>query len=446
MNRCATRIGLSKTQNPKNFELSFMNINLPKAPRGVPNVTEAEDVLMVICQKAGLDPNKVKLSIVGGDRRSFFTQQGVKLMSVATNAMGVPVYLGCKKDTVEGNLHYEGINATELHSKLMGAFGNKKVHVVDDGRIRSARQWEKERANPTHPQNSPPSPPQKSETDPASPTVVTSPAPPPPAPDHTRNGIPVSGPAAPEKTESPETTKVPPLLLKEEKGSLAHNTRNLHLALVSLASRFKENQPFTFAQLGEVIENDVGIHNDAGAKVHVRAFVEPGYIVRLNPNRLPARYSITALCAEIAGKEKDEDALRLILESQELAHELKAREEESEEEPPPPPKSFVQQAQELRASEEEFQKLLRDTETKASELQKLTARKFDEEERDARGQIANLEKRLGELRAGLEEIGTARKRVVDLAQEVSEMRKRTTEGPLARAHLEFQELKKAMGS
>lgn len=40
-----------------------MNITLPKDPRDVPNAREIEDVLRVVCQKAGLKPDSISFTV-----------------------------------------------------------------------------------------------------------------------------------------------------------------------------------------------------------------------------------------------------------------------------------------------------------------------------------------------------------------------------------------------
>ncbi len=427
-----------------------MTITLPHVPRSLPNITEVEDVLLVICHKAELDPEKASFHIAGGQRRHMFSQRGVKLLSVRSEHLGVPMFVGCTKDSVEGHMKYgenetDRLTASQLHAKLLATFGNRKVHLVDDVRIRQIRHAHK---NGTTTPTATPVPAQVAVAPVPAQAVPIVPG----APVIENLQATVPEPHLPPLMETPSTdspsAKVepklerPPLDLQNEPGSFARNQKNVQLALVAFNTRFKLHEPFKFNDFRKVIEEDVGVIHSAGAKIHVRSFLGPGFLVRLNPeNPSNARYTITELCVQIAEAD-DYEALRLILLHQQLGLQALRQKHEEEEETPEPPKSFVEQAQLLRQLEGEYQQLLRDITSRSSELDKLNARDLSKEETDICGQINNLENRLQVLRTALEEISKSRQRLQLIGTEIEELRKRTTNGKLAKAHQEFEELKK----
>lgn len=411
-----------------------MKITLPKDPRDVPNTREIEDVLLVLCQKAGLKPETISFAVAGGDRRRDFGQQGVKLLSVSSNALGVPMFVGCERETVEGHLVCTEIpRAIDLHGKLLGAFGNRRTHIVDNRRIKNARADFLGNGVPK------PAP---------SATLlgrVSSPltTPPPLLRDDSEEPLSESSDtAASDVLVSPvvEGGHNPPASLRAEEDnprSLARNLTNMHLAVVAFATHFKPSEPFGFKRFEQTLAQvDIQFRT---ALPFIRVLTHAGFLVRLNPGGTPARYVITELCIQVAGAD-DAEALRLISKCLQ-----KTKEKKDENEAPLTAENLLGQIQSLRASEDEYQKLLRGIEARAQELEKMRSRDLTGEERDIKGQIQNLEKRLAELRAALDKISGDRNRVSMLEQELSEMRKRSGEGPLAMAHENFAKLKELLG-
>ena len=403
----------------------------------MPNSREVEDVLLVVCNKAGLNPDGVNFSIAGGDRKRLFGQRGVKLMSVSSQSMGVPMYVGCLRDAVEGFLVYNNgmgsMKAGEVYAKLYAAFGNSRIHHVDDRRIQAARATSTPATEKTTPS--------------AIPMPATTPVnvAPPELPGNN------SGQGAVE--EPPQTPPAPSVsakatlgeLPKEDKSppdSLGNNDRNLHLAIIAFAERFKLNQPFSFSQFEGAILKDVGIAcPHGGTKPFIRVFTSAGFIQRLNPNGTPARYAITELCVEIA-KANDADALQLIVEHRNpIEEQAKKKPQETEK----PPVDLLAQIQELRRREEEYQNLLRNTDARSSEITKLESRNLSQEETDIEGQIKSLSKRLSDLREALSEIGKTRQKISQVREELERAQEELKEGSLAEAHEQFMKLKSALG-
>lgn len=414
-----------------------MKITIPKDPRDVPNVREIEDVLLVICQKAGLRPETISFAVAGGDRRRDFAQQGVKLLSVSSNAMGVPMYVGCEKETVEGHLTCsERPKAMEFHGRLLGAFGNKKVHTVDNRRIRSAREFFENNSTGQGLRK----PAQAAKTPPSPSTVALDP-PKETAADHLTKTSGSDVPA-PEKSASASNTQDAAQLTEADdpSSSLVRNFKSLHLALVAFAGQFQVNQPFGFAAFEQILKGEIHL-SCLTVKPYIRVFTDAGFLIRLNPGRSPARYAVTELCIQTATA-TDAEAMRLIAEH--LKRPEKPAKGEMEEKLEPK-QSLLEQVQVLRQSADEYQKLLHGIETRSAELAKLQTRNLENEEQDIKGQTLSHEKRLRQLQEALKEINRARERIRKLEEEIQEMRECSSKGHLAKAHEELQKLKGLLG-
>lgn len=383
-----------------------MKITIPDDPRDVPPQREIEDVLLVICQKAGLRPDSLSFSVIGGRNEHKFRQQGVKLTSMEHNAQTVPLLVGCERKTVEGYLTSSDIpKAAELHSKLIGAFGNNRVHLVDSRRIRGARSFFSAQAQPAPP------PVQKNGN--GSHEVIEFSAPP---------------PLVPPTADVPQGE-----VMETDPRSLINNPKMVHLALIAFATNFKVNEPFGFAKFGQVLE-DIGIMLKFPGP-YVRVFTDSGFLIRLNPGRAPSRYAVTELGYTIA-MAADTEAVTLIVEHLKKPEKEGNAEEDSG-------GTVLDRIQTLRESEEKFQALQRQIEGRAQELSKLRARDLPKEEHDIQAQIRSLEDRLKTLQEALERLGTDRNRIRTLGEEIDNLKKSAS--ALTKAHEEFLQIKKMMG-
>lgn len=402
-----------------------MKIQLPNEPRGLPVVTEIEAVLQVFCQRVGLEQDLISVQVVGGDRRRFFTQQGVKLTSLSQHHRGVPLYIGCPRDTVEAFLTYSDMVETELFNRIIAALQGKRVFRMDAATLRHARNGDVQK--PFAPDETV----HHSPNEGVEPSILSS-----------------SDSVSSSQTEQPEITSEIPHAVPISFGKtdpharLSADGEKLHLIATAFAARFQVNAPFSYAELAEVLVTDAGM--DARVvKMKIRVLTGYGILQRLNPSVYPARYAVTAEAGVFANSPEPEKVWSRLVEEHRKrgVHDSPDEPEEDEGKSAPAVEKVEKTLQSLKEQEVAYQGLLKQIQALGDELVRLKKDDLDSEEKQIQSQVVSLEERLTALRERQKAIIQIRKNISLKEETLAKVKVQLTSARVVKSHEEFEKLK-----
>lgn len=393
-----------------------MEIRICEEKNGLPPHAEVSEVMRLICEKTGLDIDRIHLKYIGGDRRKHFPRKGIKLMH--SYRWNVQLYIGCDNETVETILLVrlgDGKEAMPGHEvfERLNRICNKRIFCVVDELIKRKRQ--------------------EGNGDSKSPHLQEIPAPETAVRESVEASVSLQIPETPD--DDPEEVSVPPGREQEYDGYF-DDPANLHLgvcALVALANEDCE-APFSFELFIRAMM-EINVPETAGLKMSLmRAFLYRNFMRRLNPGVKPRRYTITSEALNFARG----PIPKAMVKTTRLKN-LKDKPDRNEEHLA---KSAKNQIAKLRQIFDDHQAVLLKLQADRARLVELHKVNIVEQERDIEGQVKNLQKRLNELTEASLDLAKRRSDIAATEQRIRKMEDKSKDPEISKALAEFEEFRK----
>lgn len=421
-----------------------MEITLPNPTirRDVPPIDEIEQNIGILCESAGFMLNRVKLTVAGSNHMREYRGVGIRVHKA--DRYNVLVFVGCKTNTVLAYLQIDNsekraISGQEVFNSLVRSCNPKRIFTISEQMIRDYGLRHRA-ANGSH---SPVPPPR---------TVVTVREPEPLAIPSVEPQVAarVEEPVE-KKTDSPRTYVVhshhpgtngtPHLYVNGGDGHHFDDPHNLHLTATALVSGANSDPEFIFGfKTFEAALVESGVPSTAGKpSVIVRMFLIREFMVRVNPNGDPPRYTITRKLIDFVEAPVPTHA-------EAIAKGLLRRGTSPKKASPPSApldiKTSITRLKEMELRHMQVSERKRAVEATIAQLQGM---KLDDTERELQAQLSLLDKRLAEVKENLGQIEGSRKLLAAAEKEKTSLERELVDPKLIHALAELREFRSLLG-
>ena len=405
--------------------LCSMKIKYPEIRRGIPAEHDIIIVLTALLQKSGINKDDVSVVIIGGGRRNVFSEHGVKLQSLRPESKhSVPVYIGTGGETVEAFLSWTQ-NAQRIPAQVfythLSQHTNNKTFLVEQGQEKAS--VDKKTGVEPHTEDK---------------VVITDTQATISNPEEETILLPENNPVPAGEIENAGTKPDNSQNIGEEErlSDIGYFNRptNLHLAIVALLSRFEVGVPFSFLEFATTIIEELKLHRQP-MELHqsIKIFLRRGFVVRLNPEISPSRYSLSPAATDFAAVNQP------VLPEPRRRVTPRVRQSETKQ-----TVSLEEQLKALKRKEDDYQTLLKEIQKVEEDLGRLTKDDLGKEEKDLKGQETNLEGRLVVIRNRLEQIAKIRRRIQETKEKLGALGAQAKNPTILNPHEEYVKLRQLL--
>lgn len=415
-----------------------MEIEYPEMKGGIPPQAEVEEIVLDLCKKCGYRHEDVVLRYVGGDRRRFFEGHGIKLVGYERHA--VKMFIGGSKETVETFLQVKAQSGRAIFGDTIF----NKLRTVLCGKIWRVPQVRKERVSP------------RDDTQNSSNQLATA-----GCPIGQQNGTngtcghhPVVDNPVSVEVESDPTHE---LLDQDEHPDPAEEVgksvtdpiiydryfddpANMHNAVFALVVGCNQsvNEPFNLNQMMAMLhKGDVPRDLSYLDIMICRIFMVREFVVRINPDRKPALFSITEKAIAFAEGPVPTGSVKTVKQNLSAKHHSVS------------PKLALADLHDtvlkLRKKVEEQTRIKGELESAVQEHTKLSTPPIEKDRQIVRVEIDSLEERLADLRRKLVNLDQCEKRIAQLGEKIEQLTKRLSDPSFFMAATELEKFRRLLG-
>lgn len=383
------------------------NRDLPKTTKQI------ESVLKRFCDKTGLNPDSLTLTVAGGDWEHRINRPGVRIISFNDkNPYSIHVLLGCGQNSIRGYITYreggQSVKAQNLHDRLSKHFDNggkdKFIVVTEEKPSDDIAKNDHVLAQLVRVP--------ADEVESIQATV-------------TESSVETASETVPAASITNPREEVPP-----DYKQFFDNKKNLHLAVVALVAKFQPHQLLTFEDFAETLRTDVGINLESMKMASMtQRFINGGFMVKRSKPGVSARYSITQKALDYAAETLTDTPAP----TKRRPHEPKLEATSL--------KSLVSQFAELQKHESRYQAIIAQITNNNATLSQMKLPDLQKERGKISDEIASLNTRIAALRGRDEEIQAIGAKASTIQSETLVLQEELQSKNLATRHAEFVQMK-----